>query len=300
MTKYIFILAALSLVLAGCGSSQTGSATNTSDTPVATIPTGGAIITTPGISPPATTASPLNLQIFTQYDTTKALEYQTFVEPNSATCISSATTPVVTCTLNIQEGRLYYSSLNFQLAWNTTACKVLTFQPYYYHASDLGAFLPPWSATTALNCSTASANTPPANCWGGAAPYMVKSFPKYTGLIFFTDESLPPGPQALAAPLTLVSAYSLSYGSNRLTTNDMLPAKMTSNWNYNGTNPQASMNVNGGQDSYLANTIVQYDIACQDDYADPLPFKIHLFINDVNSAPGNPVLNNFKSWIDLL
>ncbi len=295
MTKYIFILVSLGLILTGCGASKSGSATNTSDTPA---PTNGSIVTTPGTSPTATSAAPLNLQIYSKYDTTNALEYQTFVEPNSVTCVSSAATPVVNCTLNIQEGRLYFSSLNFQIAWNTTQCKILTFQPYFYHASDLPGFLPPWSSNTAINCSTAGGNTPPNNCWGGAAAYIVQGFPKYSGLIFFSDESLPPGPQTHPV-ITLPSAYSLSYASNRLTTNDMAAGKRATSWNYNGTNPQPHMTYGTATDSYIANSFVDYSIGCVDDYYDPLPYRINLFINDVNSAPTNPVRNDFYTWIDL-
>ena len=297
MIKYIFISVCLGLVLSSCGASKTGSSTDTSDTP-APAPSNGTIVTTPGTSPTATLSAPLNLQIYAQYDTTKGLEYQTFAEQNSVTCVATTSAPVATCTLNIQEGRLYFSSLNFQLAWNTSQCKILVFQPYFYHASDLAGFLPPWSSDTAINCSTAGGNTPPKNCWGGAAPYLVIGFPKYTGYVFLSDESLPPGPQ-VHPDLTLPSAYSLAYASNRLTSNDMAVGKRSTSWNYNGANLQPRMTYGTATDSYIAGSFADYTISCVDDYYDPLPYKINLFINDVNSAPTNPVRNDFFTWTDL-
>ena len=153
MNKSIFIYTILVVALVGCGKT-TGIATDTSNLPAPTPNPGGGSTTTPGAPPVVTAIAPLALQIYTQYDTTGALEYQNFTETGTTICSSTKASPVATCTLPVPEGRLFYSSVNFQLAWNTQSCKILVFQPYFYHASNSDTFSPPWSSGATFPCST--------------------------------------------------------------------------------------------------------------------------------------------------
>ena len=117
---------------------------------------------------------------------------------------------------------------------------------------------------------------------------MISDFPKHTGLVYFTDESTPPGPQTRSEKVK--SGFSLSIGSNRLTANDLPNAKRATSYAYGSWM---------GADSYIANTYVDYTLLCQDDYADPLPNVIHLNIKDVNSAPTKTIPeDDFFTWAE--
>ena len=281
MSKNIFIYALVGVLLAACGKT-TGLATDTSNAPVPT-PVPGTVPTVPGTAPTVTDTTPLALQIYTIYDKTKAVEYQTFTETGTTVCQSTTTTPNVTCSVPVQEGRLYLSSINFQFSWTTKACKIMLFQPYYYKASTSATFLPYWS-DTAIDCSLAPF---PADCWGGVATFMVPSFPKYTGFLFQPDESLPPGPQT--STQTVESGDAKRFGTNRWSVNDLPLAKRGTSYAYGSWM---------GADAYIANTYVDYTFACKDDYYDDLPYKIHVNITDINSSPTNPVVNHFNTWAE--
>ena len=281
MNKSFFIYAFLSLSVLSCGK-QADVATNTSTLPAPT-PNPGAP-TAPGSGPTVTVTDPLALQVYTVYDKTHAIEYQKFTETGTSTCTSTTTTPNVTCSVPIPEGRIYFSSLNFQFSWNTGSCKLLTFQPYYYQASNTANFSPPW-VTSPIDCS---ASPILGTCFGGAAVGIVPSFPKFRALIYTPDESLPPGPQTHTE--TVSSANAGSVGSNRQTVNDLALGKRATAY------PAGTAFI--GTDAYLANTFVDYTFACADDYSDPLPYRIHVNITDINSSPTNPVINNFNTWAE--
>ncbi len=280
MNKSIFIYSFLVLGLAACGKT-TGMATDSSNLPAPTPATGGTAPTTPSAPPTVTDAVPLALQIYTTYDTSTAIEYQTFTETNSTVCQATAASPNVTCTVNIPEGRLFYSSLSFQFAWTTSKCRILHFQPYYYQASVTAGFAPPWATDATLDCSKIPF---PSGCWSGAAPYLVPQFPKYIGLYYTLDESQATGP--LNHTETLKSANTLFAGSNRLTVNDLAIGKR--GISYSG----GFM----GSDAYLAGTFVDYLFYCRDDYDDPLPYFIHLNVRDVDSAVGNVPEDDHFTW----
>lgn len=239
-----------------------------------------------GSPPVATTAKPFVLKLFTQYDNTEYTNQLTFAETGTDECSVSATSPTATCTATIHEGRLYYSSLNFQFSWLSGDCKLLFFQPYYYKADSTAAYYPPGSDSS-IDCTA----TPiPAKCFGGAALDIVTDFPRFRANIYLPDETTPT--TALSATEKVTSAASNLYGSNRWTVNDMAAGK---------TGTAASSADLGGQgDGYIANTYVDYTFTCRDDWYDPVTYTVNLRIRDEDSDAGNPVINNFFTWKEWL
>lgn len=237
-------------------------------------------------APSATAAAPMALKIYTKYFGMDYANTLKFAETGTDTCTATAASPVVTCTVNVEEGRLYYSSVNFKYSWLPTSCKMLIFQPYFYQASVSNAYIGP-SQTSALDCSVAPLVLP-SGCYGGAAVDLVPEFPKYWGLINFPLES------ALGTvntnTVTLASAYAKKSNSNRTAASDLPTAKV-------GTTFTSAQLGNIG-DGYVGGSFVNYQFTCSDDYDDSQPYIINLKINDVDSAPGNPTINTYKSWKD--
>ncbi len=273
MKTYILNLVALCLLLSSCAKTTAGVSTDDSVAPPGQV--------SPVVPPTVTEVAPLALQIFTNYEGTQANIYQAFVETGTVSCQATKAAPNPTCTIQVPEGRLYYSQMHFQFSWYTSKCKLLSFLPYYYMSSAVD-FIPPWS-TALVPCSTLPR---PSSCWGGAAPYLVPGFPRFAGLIYIPDETIPAGPQTHTE--TLPSAHSLSYNSSRLSVNDLPLAKR-------GT-AYAANAINAGSEPYIANTFVDYQFTCQDDWADPVNYSIKLNIQDVDSAAGNGPIDNFFSW----
>ncbi len=274
MKTQILFLIGLGLVLSACSKTPTGVSQSSSVTPGIIAP----------IAPPTVSdISPLALQIYTNYEGTQANIYQNFLESGTPLCQVTPTARNITCTIQIPEGRLYFSQMHFQFAWHTAKCKLMTFQPYFYKASAVD-YLPPWSTSPVL-CGSAAVK--PAACWGGAAPYISKGFPQFTGNIYIPDETIPAGPQTHTEDLP--SAHSLSYNSSRLSVNDLPLAKRATNY-------AANVLGKGVSEPYIANTFVDYSFVCQDDWYDPVNYSIQLNILKFDSAAGNPVIDDFYSW----
>lgn len=287
------------LVLVSC-SSTTGQTSSSPSSSVTTTTLSGSG-STGGTTPPGVSASaPLAISVATNYDTQSYLEQQTFAETSTTTCAASTTTPSATCTLNIPEGQLYFSSLNFQISWLPSQCKLLEFHPYYYRISaqplmiansatttisNPNAYVPvnpTGGAATAIECMV----NPTAACWGGVAPEVVPGFPLFTSLIFFPDDSLP-STTAQSKTVTKKSAYSAAWRSNRVTVNDFPIGRR-------GT--AIAQLLGGVGEPYAGTEYVDYSFTCRDSYADPVNYTIYLNINDVDSAVGNGPIDNYFTW----
>ncbi len=236
------------------------------------------------VSPPtASAAAPFQLKLYTKYDGRTYINQLTFAETGTDTCKATTTAPVAICTVTVPEGRLYFSSLNFNYSWLPTSCPLLTFQTYYYRASVSAAYIPP-GATSSIDC-TAIPISP--TCFGGAAPALVAGFPTFVGLIHLPDEANLTVPSVTDLPVA--SAYSIAFGSNRRTVNDLAPAKVG--------NTYTSAQLGGLGDGYLPNTYVDYTFTCRDHWYDPATYTVHLNVRDENSAAGTAVpINDFQTW----
>lgn len=240
--------------------------------------------TTPAPAP-VSTAKPFALQLFTKFDGKDYVNQLTFLETGTTTCAATPSSPTPTCTVVVPEGRLYFSSMHYQFSWLASSCRLLIFQPYYYRSSNSAGYVPPGSQDP-IDCSA----TPiPATCWGGAAPGLVDGFPNKTSIIYLPDETDLTTP--VSAHLTLDSAYSINALSNRRSVNDLAAGKV-------GTNFDAT-DLGGAGDAYLANTYVNYQFMCRDNWYDPDTYVINLYIKDEDSKSGNTVVNDFYTWANV-
>lgn len=247
---------------------------------------GGGGVTVP--PPVVSTAAPLALSLYTVYDgEAKYNNELTFSETGTTTCQATDGTPSAICTVVVPEGRLYFSSIKFSYSWMTNKCKLLTFSPYFYLMSLSPVFVPP-GATDPVDCSKLPT---PADCYGGAARWLVPDFPKYIGLVHFPNEFIIPGPQS--QELNLPSGYSNKWGSNRHSVNDITLG------GGNVASSYTAADLGGVGDAYVANSYVNYDFSCRDDWYDPATYSIRLYIRDEDSAAGNPVINDFRTWKEL-
>jgi hypothetical protein len=273
-----FVLLVLSMALiSACGAKGSSSDSSSSDP------------ATPEPAPGVTTDAPVALRIYSIYDKQTFVKYQTFEETGTSLCTATDTAPTPTCTIKVEEGRLYFSDLHFQFAWLPSKCKLFFFQPYYYLANTASAaFLPPWNDYNLVDCTASPLSS---LCVGGAAPNAIDSFkyPEITGYVYTPDETDLSIPQT--NEVKLHSSYARHYLSNRGAASDMAAGKNTSSYT------QVQLGVTG--DSYLANTFVPYTLSCRDDWYDPKPYIINLVITDVNSEGGDPGINNFWTWKEL-
>jgi hypothetical protein len=260
--------------------------------------------------PPVSTAAPLALKIFTTYDTTSYNDPQTFVETGTTLCQATTATPNVTCTVTIPEGRLFFSSLSFQFSWLPSSnCKLLLFQPYFYQISTSSSFQPltpglpiPSPAPAPLNCSQGSAS--PAGCFGGAAASMVPNFPTSTGVLYQPNEADLTVPNTVTSKLnsTNSSSYNRGLNSLRMVVNDLSPADIAGAGFLAQiiTNPfPGTMGPSGFElEGYAGGSSwSNYVFSCRDDYFDPTPYQITVFVKKKNSVTGaSTVEEDFASW----
>lgn len=289
---FTFLLLLISTQV-GCG----GNANNT--TAASTTPTTPTSPTTPPGAPPVSNSAPLSISMYTVLDTQQGAYSLDFAETGSTTCSTSTTSPSITCSVAVPEGRLYYSTLHFVFSWTTAKCAFLAFQPYFYRASNSATYNPPGlpGNTASIDCSGAT-SVPGAACYGGAAPQMVPKFPAEKGIIFLPNETVTQGPQS--TDQALASASSLNVNSNRLTSNDLPSAKWGST--YTAAQLGGYLTSSGEQpagDGYMPNTFVTYSLECVDQYYDPTGYAITINVTDVNSASGtaSPV-DNFNTWAE--
>lgn len=273
----MFMLA-LTSTLVACGSTDnSNSASSDAGTSPATTPS------VPTTVPSASTASPFTLSLYTTYDQTSFNNPLTFAETGTTTCQATAANPVVNCTVTVPEGRLYYSGVSFVYSWMPSACRLMTFSPYGYLASQSSTYLAP-GATATTDCTQSPT---PLACFGGAAKSLVPGFSQFVQkIIYLPDET------SLTTPNTrtvvLPSAASASAFSNRQSVNDLPAAKVTNNY--------SPSQLGGAGDGYVAGSYTNYTFTCRDDWFDPLSYTVNLFINDQDSSPSNPTRDDFYTW----
>ena len=263
----IFAIAVLAFVLS-CGGKTKSKATESGST--------GA----PSTPPVASAAKPFALKLFTQYDDTTYVNQLTFNETGTDECSVTAAAPVATCTVEVPEGRLYFSSLNFQYSWVWEECKLLHFAPYYYMADNTAAYFPP-QADSSVDCTAAPI---PTACFGGAAVDLVPGFPSNRTIIHLPDENVPLVPLTFESEVR--SAYSHKYSSNRWTVNDLDPLKIGMN--------ATPADLGGQGDGYIANSYVNYTFYCRDDWYDPVTYTVNLVVKDVDTNGAGP--NDYFTW----
>jgi hypothetical protein len=250
--------------------------------------------TSPGApNPTASEAAPLVLQISTKYDQASAYYPLTFQETQTTSCSATSTSPTVTCTVVVPEGRLYYSSVVFSYSWRNDKCKLMNFAPYFYSANNASAaYNPPWLGDATADCSKGDWTKNEAGCFGGAAPYLVPGFPKYDSLIYLSD---PTTSTPQTHELTLPSAYSLAYRSNRLSSNDLPAAKQGNDY------AEGPLGVKGdsyvGSDAPNTPSMQSYEWTCKDDWYDPVIYQINLVITDEDTSGSGP--NTYRTWKEL-
>lgn len=281
----VCMLLGITVGLTAC-SDKTKDDTSSDDSTPPTNPT--PVPGAPATPPTVTSSAPLSIQMSTKFDGTDYSNMLTFVETGTDTCTASTTTPAVTCTVVVPEGRLYYSSLTLAYSYMPANCRLMTFQPYYYRASKVDGYVPPNVTTGGVGVKCAGISEPAgAACFGGPAVQLVPGFPNYRALIHLPDESNMSTPVGVTK--TVDSAYSKGWRSNRHTVNDMSLVSQASD--------QSIADLGGIGDTYVANTYVDYKFSCQDNWADPETFVINLKVTEENTSAAGP--NDFLSWKEL-
>jgi hypothetical protein len=288
------LLAMPLFILAACGTRVTN-ASSGSSTPVPTpLPTSPPTVT-PSETPvptaaPYTGVNPFEVILNSQYEVSGG---STGGGPSTTEidCVTTPGTPSLatggtasTCNPIIPEGRLYFSNLTWTINVGTQdqspACEIVTFQPYYYQASNAAGFLPSWE-TAAIDCST----TPTAiGCFSGAAVSVVPNFPLLRALWFAVSTGS-------TQTYTATSANFNFRTSNRWTVNDLALASY-------GT----AHTFKNGRDAYLANTFVNYQFNCNDRFMQPVyTVNMTIFDEDIvgvypNVNQNNPAINQYPDW----
>ncbi|QDK36570.1 hypothetical protein DOE51_02625 [Bdellovibrio sp. NC01] len=121
-----------------------------------------------------------------------------------------------TCTLSVPEAKLFYSHVQFTVGTtDAISCPIVHFQPYFYQRSEVAGFIQNTHNAATYDCSKTVGT--PKECFGGAAPQLVTTFPNDTGLYFMSAV-------ALSSDFKLGSSNSIrTYDgrSNLMMTNDL-------------------------------------------------------------------------------
>lgn len=213
----------------------------------------------------------LYLNISTKWETGSTVQ-------SFKTCsLSSLTAPdaTMTCNVSIPEGQMYYSSIIFTVGSNNSAlCPIVTFTPYRYRRSVVDGYIPP-GADTGVDCTDSKIK----QCWGGAAPTMIESFPKDFGKYFMTSV-------ATAATFTLPSESATrwyqGHSVNYLAANNLT--------NKNVDIPNADYDKNN--QSYFSD----YYVTCRDLWAHDL-YTIRLVLSDEDTKTGELVEDEVEDWL---
>ncbi|WP_374027963.1 hypothetical protein ACES2J_03350 [Bdellovibrio bacteriovorus] len=279
MKTYAYLLTAAFFVLV--------SSISCSEEPKALVPTESPSTgtpTTPTDSSGVPLGSPVYLKVGTKWESGVDLPAKQW-----KLCYISPTTPAqnIDCEVAIPEAQLYRSAVEFRIGTlNSASCPILSFRPYYYKRTDeartlqpvgppdddgnptqipVGGYVPPSadSDSEPINCAP---GTLQKECYGGAGPVMIETFPKSTSRYFLTD---------------VMSEFTYSidaenqlrtYGArnvNYLVTNSLDPALRT----------QAV--ATGQLNERVADSYYDYQIECKSYWGERL-YGIKLIISDEN------------------
>lgn len=179
----------------------------------------------------------------------------------------------VVCNVKIPEAQLQYSSLNFRVVGGAGVCDVVEFTPYSYLASTSATFIPMWSGAkgTAIDCS--GTTTPRvADCFGGAAKYIVPSFPDF-GSVYYT-----PNVGGIAELKVSSPSPASKISTNRMHSNHMTNTSLK------------TTGVTLGGDGLVANTFQDYEVSCRNKFGEKL-YSITIVIDDEETAT-----NDYSDW----
>ncbi len=185
-------------------------------------------------------------------------------------CYITSSSSATTCNINIPESTLYYSDLIFKVGTNKAEnCQRIVFRPYFYKRSASATYP---IMTGVLDCS---GPTPPADCYGGAAPLLISSFPTSTGQYFLTGDSI-------------VAEYTLTSSNTRRTTSNDYSFYTNANAASNNSDKATTTTTAaGGLVHYVANTHVDYYAGCMDPWGTEL-YGLSLIIGD-DDAEGSAI-----------
>lgn len=190
---------------------------------------------------------------------------------------------VSTCNPIIPEGRLHFSTLswtiNVGIQDQSPPCEIVTFQPYYYQASNTAGFFPSWE-TASVDCSVFPV---PISCFSGVGTLIVPSFPQFRGVYFLVNNNSTQTYKATSGNLNLRS-------SNRWAVNNLV-------------DHVTAHTFLGGRDAYLgANNYADYVFVCNDRYMQPV-YTVNMQLTDAdivgvypNTQPGNASINQYPDW----
>lgn len=288
------LLAMPLILLAACGTRVSNNAGAGSSTPVPTPQPTSPPTVTPSQTPvptaaPYTGVNPFEIILNSQYELAGGVA--SGPSTTEIDCVTTPGTPSLatggaasTCNPIIPEGRLYFSTLSWTVNVGTQdqtpACEIVTFQPYYYQASNAAGFLPSWE-TNPIDCSV----TPlVADCFSGPATLIVPGFPQFRGMYFATSTG---STQTFKA----TSANFNGRTSNRWTVNDLAPASYG-----------VAHTFLGGRDKYLANTFVNYQFNCNDRFMQPV-YTVNMTVLDEdivgvypNTQQHTQSVNQYPDW----
>lgn len=180
---------------------------------------------------------------------------------------------VSTCKLRVPEGQLYYSKLNITIGTKLAdLCPVVRFTPYRYQISATDGYLTPDGSE--LKCATEAGKT--AGCWGGAATQMVPDFPKYKGV--FQVSAYTPNYTYESASDTVTGWYGSR--TNRGVVNNLASAD------------RASTGIAG----YIASSMVDYTIVCEDLWAHPIYTIVLTLVDEDTKGSDEHTYDEIQDW----
>lgn len=230
---------------------------------------------------PAQGSGIIELDVYTAWDTSPTKQNL------QKACVVPDGTPVgtnITCKASIPEGMLHFSSLTINTAVNKKgACGILNFEPYFYRASNSAGFLPEWASTAPIDCSQPIGQLS-SDCFSGVGVDMLKDvgFPQFIGMYDTPDDD-----GNITQTFSARSANTAHrFSGNRWTNNTLT---------YRG----ASISNPPLADGYVASSMQDYLLTCDDEYGD-LQYSITLTIADTDSSltcdPNSNVCNVYPNW----
>lgn len=266
---FIIFLGLLSFNLGCSGEAASGSGSGSS---------------TDGGGPIITSASPLSLEVSSNYEVEE--DEAVGLRETLGTCaIEPGTLPFsgsglsdISCIIRVPELKLYYSDLTFTISANSgSRCTKVSFIPYAYRRSNNVAYTPKTGADP-VDCQSGVEKV----CYGGAGPDMIEDYPETNSVYFLASE-------------TKRQSFKLR-SSNSRRTDDKDRSMIVSNVNAanNLSNRGTSMT---SPVNYFQNSMNDYIFACEDPWFNAL-YSITLVIADDDNDTSGPIRDERYDWGD--
>ncbi len=211
-----------------------------------------------------TTAASLNKGLYVKIDRAWYDDTATFESVDTCSvALGAATGTTTNCTVSVDEGTLYFSSLKLTIgSADTTTCPIMIYKPMFY-GREYGSTTP--CEEYEFEDPVTPAPVPPTyNCYNGPAT-KVPEFPDKRSYTFLTISSR-------ESEFTIDSAFSLDQPTNRWTASNI-------------TDPTAF------QAGYVPNSLQGYEVECRDYFFD-LQYQINLTIQDNDGTS-----DHFSNWL---